>query len=269
MTIDTANPAAQAIEGDNLDDVMQIDYAPPAPVAFGHCMVSTRKVVLQKGAPRGRADYNPAVHKPAQMRTEITISIAPLPGSNSQYPTERTFLAESEDWTKVTKASLIAMGKPISAVHDAFVQAELIGMRQYDKKNPDGTPQLNADGSAVKATATAIGFKAIYPDEATCLAAYEERFGGGGGEPAETQAHLPTAAPAVSAQQAGNDAERNTALQFLTPLWNGANGNRDLFLQQVRETPLVAKYFYDKAADTYAPEVTALCGDAPAAAAAS
>lgn len=253
----TANQGTPAQDVDDLDRVMGIDYVPPAPVAYGHCMVSTRKVVLQQGAPMGRADFDNQVHKPEQMRTEITISIAPLAGTRTQFETTRSFLAESEDWGKVVKPSLVKMGLGLKGVNNRFVRAELVPTRQYQKRDPQSRqPMLAPDGKPVMATATALAFTNVYDDEGACLVAHRAQFGGDGTDvpPAGTQPGM----PGIAESEPVNETERATALQILKAMAQGANGNAALLHGQVKSTPLLAKYYYDAGTDAFAPEVAAL-----------
>lgn len=197
---------------------------------FGQVQTDVWFCVLEKG--RGKVVFDPAVHRDDQRCTAITMKLTPL---NPQYRTmERGLIAESQEWTKVVKPSLVARSTDLRTINGQWAQIQMV---------PFGGTYTNAAGETRDRTAWM--FVGIYPTEEACVAAqdafWSERRGG-----------VATDTPAPT----GPSPEKLTAQKFLPALW--AQSKRDVtkFAALLAGNPLTSKYF-----TLESPEVLALLGD--------
>lgn len=170
--------------------------------------------------------------KPLRRNTSIDLKLEPITEQPST-AFERSVMAEYGEWVKFILPSLKDIGvTSLEALHGAWVQIEFAstGETYIDKRSGEAK-----DSKTWK-------FVAIYPDEATCRAAYQEARGES------------AAAAQATAQTNGNgngNRERETAEKFLKPYvqkaWQQSGGDLDKargeLATMIAGQVLLAKFF--------------------------
>lgn len=201
---------------------------------------------IKKGQPKVAFD---AGQHPIENRfTQIDLSINPLPEQNvtNAKATERHLIAEYNDWVKIVLPSLKAVGLSLKELNGKFVKIECV---------TNGKQYKNSAGETKDETVFRLA--AVFADESACRADY---FAAGnvdrrGGSTGPTEAN---AQPAATHQPAtGNDAEKATALQFLTAIVKGEAKTEtdptklyDKVGAKIAGYPLVSKYFTIQSPET-------------------
>ncbi len=210
---------------DVYDSWNEAENAKPRPkVFFGHCAARSQPVVLQKGSPA--QPFNLNLHRTEDRRTQVVISIQPLPGSRYMDPIERNMLVESNEWAKIVLPSIHDIGIKPRDINGLYVQAEMIPVRDYIKK--DGTP----------GQATVPKFIAIYPSEQLCRDAQEALYGkqeptsdySGPAAPSTATPSAPATTPNAGMTEAAQDA-------LLAALWKASGENEDQMGKLLAATP--------------------------------
>lgn len=218
---------------DLLDEVMNPNYAEGPRSFFGRFDVDVHYVALVKGV--GRVDFDPNVHKAEQRCTAIDMSITQLdPGR----PTiERSVIAESKEWAKLTLPTLQALGVKIRDIVGRYVRVETA---------PTGETYVNKQGETKEKTA--LKFVQIFESESECREASEIYWSSRRMDQGDTGA-----APATESAAAGN--ERETARKFLPVLVKQAGGDVAKLDELIKKNPIVSRHF-----DVSSPEVVELVG---------
>ncbi len=212
------------------------DAEPRQPIYWGNLVADAYFVILEKGI--GRLPFDPEIHPPGRRCTAVDLSLLCITEQNMQTPIERQVIAESGEWTKFIKPSILELGFEPQELNGRFVKVKMV---------PTGRKYTNSNGE--EREASTFKFLEVFADENECIADYLS----GEVEEPEEETELATQ-PAPAAQpQAGNgneNGEKETALQFLKVLVDSAvNGQTDLKVVQktlagsLETTPLVAKYF--------------------------
>ena len=191
---------------------------------FGHCTAQSFGVVLQKGSLP--TPFNEHQHRLEDRRTRVEISIQPLAGSRFMDPIKRDMLVESNEWAKITLPSIHDIGIKPRDINGLYVQAEMIPVRDYIKK--DGTP----------GQATVPKFIAIYPSEQLCRDAQEALYGkqeptsdySGPAAPSTATPSAPATTPNAGMTEAAQDA-------LLAALWKASGENEDQMGKLLAATP--------------------------------
>jgi len=211
---------------------------------YGQVSISAFKCVLVKG--QGRVPYDPNVHgQRARTSTAIEFTVAhvdpvmPLIG--------RGTVNWAQDFKKVIRPSIEVLVPTIASIKGLTV-GQFNPLREFNGMWATGllTPQPDND------VFTCLKFDGIFPDEATCRAAYEADTGAEvGGSPV---ADLPFNEPEKV------DPMRATLAAFLPNLWKQAQGAAadpsGVVIEMARlleASSLLKQYF-----DIESPEVVAL-----------
>jgi hypothetical protein len=180
---------------------------------FGQLAVDLWFCILRKG--EGKILFDPAQHRAEERRTAIDLTLAPLATAHFRNEIKRSIIAESNDWVKILRPSLLACNVDLRNLNDRFVQIEMVSTRTYK------------DANGVEKTATTPKVVAVYADESACETAaaafYSETalnsLAKGNGHPPEYANATPQ-----------NDGERAVALQFLAGMWQASGKDRTKFL---------------------------------------
>jgi hypothetical protein len=221
--------AQQTTSTDSFDDAMKATYTPPSRRIFGQVAVDTFPCTFEKNNEEKMVKvlFDAGRHSQDSKRTSVNITITPLPGSPAKFDTNRDMLAESKEWAQITKPSLLALNTDLRAINGKWASAELVPAGEYTKK-----------GTTEKKTLTALKFIAVYNSEEECQRA-SSLFWAYKAVNSDTANTQPATPPAANV----NDPNRNTALQFLRPLWGQANGDVNAFAALLAGNPLTSKYF--------------------------
>lgn len=204
---------------DPMQSAMETELRPRT--YFGQVQTQAYYAALVKKV--GKVPFDPNQHSTDQRVTAIEISISPLPGGPIDNPIDRELIAESSDWTKVIKPSLLALSTDLRSINGKWAQVQLIPVGTYTKKD-----------TGEEKTRTMFKFVALYDTEDACRAASDAFFH-------KSDAPAPTAAPAPVAN--GNNAERAAAAKFLAPLWNASGKDITKFATMIANQPPLAKHF--------------------------
>lgn len=229
---------------------------------YGKLDISGRKVVLEKGYPGGKRDFDPQVDDPDLERLSIKLTITPV-SDRATRNFEREFLSNSAE-ADLYKQSAQGLGfKPLELLGQ-YVRADLVEDPRLGTF-PDRT-------TGATRTRSAPVIREVFPDEATCKEAADARYGGGPRvTPANTAADwgVPTTkgpASAVTTNTATTIAPpanggsvpqmaRDTAVHFLPGLLKTCGGDPEKFLQALAQNRLLSQHF-----DANSPEVQKLLG---------
>jgi hypothetical protein len=204
--------------------------APPTYTYFGQCFTDAQLVAFEEtgetkanGKPKKRmVPFDADRHE--RSVAKIDIEVVPLPEHNAQFNVEQSVPSFDRRWHSHTKKSLDTLGHTGADVNEQWVQVE---------KRPTGKKYSYVkNGERISGDETALIFLAVYPDEATCRAAYSEKFGAGNQE-------ATTEVPANS----NGGAEKETAKAFLPALWAQANGDLVKMQELLESNPLTGKFF--------------------------
>lgn len=202
---------------DPMQSAMETELRPRT--YFGQVQSQAYYAALVKGT--GKVPFDPAQYSADKRVTAIEISLTPLPGGPVDNPIDRELIAESNDWAKVVKPSLLALSTDLRSINGKWAQVQLIPVGTYVKK-----------GTGEEKTRTMFRFVALYDTEDACRAASDAFFH-------QTEsATAPTPAPAN-----GNDAERAAAAKFLAPLWAASGKDIGKFAQLIANQGALSKHF--------------------------
>jgi hypothetical protein len=227
---------------------------------YGKLTLEGRHVVLQKGLPGGKRDFDPEQDPEDARRMCVRLEVEPVSDrafSNFQ----REFLVSSAEGN-LFKDAVTAMGTSVNALQGAYVRLDVVEDPRLGTY-PDRT-------TGVTRTRSTGLVREIFPDEATCRAASEARYGGGGsglsggswaglaGNPSSPAAPAPSAPPMNAGKPlapeaipgVGKGLDRATAAKFFPGVWQRASGDPDAFIKELAENKVMARHF-----DPASPEV--------------
>jgi len=225
---------------------------------YGKLELNGRKVVLEKGAPMGKRDFDPDMDDPDLERLAIRITVEPV-SERATRNFEREFLSNSPE-ADLFKQSAQGLGVRVPELMGQYIRVDLVEDPRLGTFNDRTTGAPRTRSAAV--------VREVFPDEQTCREASDARYGGGGGA-RQTAAHagdwgVPTT-PATTAGQATNvpapkngpapTMARDTAAHFLPGLLKTCGGDPERFLQALAQNKLLAQHF-----DASSPEVQKLLG---------
>ena len=222
---------------------------------YGLLEMSGRKVVLERGAPQGKRDFDPQMDDPDQERLAIRITVHPV-SERATRNFEREFLSNSPE-ADLFKQSVQALGMRPQEVMNKYVRVDLVEDPRLGTF-PDRTT------GATRTRSTGL-VREVFPDEQTCREASDARYATGRATPANTAAdwgeavsRAPAPAPAATNGNAPVAMARDTAAHFLPGLLKSCGGDPERFLQALSTNKLLAQHF-----DADSPEVQKLLGIAP------
>lgn len=226
---------------------------------YGKLELNGRKVVLEKGAPMGKRDFDPDMDDPDLERLAIRITVEPV-SERATRNFEREFLSNSPE-ADLFKQSAQALGVRVPELMGQYIRVDLVEDPRL------GTFTDRTTGAPRTRSAAVV--REVFPDEQTCREASDARYGGGGGAK-QTATHAGdwgvTTSPATSAPVSGvapnvrvsgtpPTMARDTAAHFLPGLLKTCGGDRERFLQALGQNKLLAQHF-----DETSPEVQKLLG---------
>lgn len=219
---------------------------------FGRLDITGRKVVLEKGYPGGKRDFDPQMDDPDLERLSIKLSIEPV-SERATRNFEREFLTNSAE-ADMYKGSAQTLGfKPLELV-GKYVRADLVEDPRLGTY-PDRT-------TGATRTRSAVVVREVFPDLDTCKEAADARYGGGPrATPVNTAADWGVPSPAAPAPNGGVGARsaptmaRDTAVHFLPGLLKTCGGDPEKFLQALATNSLLSQHF-----NADSPEVQKLLG---------
>lgn len=215
----------------------QATWAPPPSAVFGRIHVTYRFVVLARGV--GKQDYDPAVHALEDRRTSIEVELQPVDPARGEV--RRDLLAESRSWTQILRPSLQAAGVTVRSLDDRFVELALV---------PDGRTYQDKTTNEKKASTT-VKLVRVFPDEASCFAAYQQRqaaFGGRGADAAGGPGGFGAAPGGGNGMVASGPPppagpSRETAARFLPALWQQAGQDVARMAELLAANQLLSAHF--------------------------
>lgn len=230
---------------------------------YGKLELNGRKVVLEKGAPMGKRDFDPDMDDPDLERLAIRITVEPV-SERATRNFEREFLSNSPE-ADLFKQSAQALGVRVPELMGQYLRVDLVEDPRL------GTFTDRTTGAPRTRSAAVV--REVFPDEQTCREASDARYGGGyaAGGARQTAAHAgdwgvtavastatTASAPAPVGERATASAPtmaRDTAAHFLPGLLKTCGGDPERFLQALAQNKLLAQHF---SADS--PEVQKLLG---------
>ena len=218
MSTATLDPMAAAVQD-----------AESAGQIFGSLEVEAAFVILKKGERKQPWHEGDSLD---ERQTEVTFRLNPLDISGLTKMVERQILSNSREWSAIVWESLRNLG--VKAL------PELRGKWAHEAMVKSGRNWTNRDGEPVEGTT--LKFLALFNTEAEAVQAYQNQFGSQPRSGSSSNGALPA-----------NDAEKNTAMQFLPALVKGANGDLTKLAQILASMSPVNKYF-----TVDSPEVQAL-----------
>lgn len=198
---------------------------------FGQVQSQAYYAALVKGV--GKVPFDPTQHSADKRVTAIEISLMPLAGGPVDNPIDRELIAESNDWAKTVKPSLLTLSTDLRGINGKWAQVQLIPVGTYVKK-----------GTGEEKVRTMFRFVALYQTEDECRAASDAFFH-------TSDAQAPTVAPAPVAN--GANAERAAAAKFLPALWAASGRDVSKFATLIAGQSALARHF-----DISSPEVAAV-----------
>lgn len=221
---------------------------------YGQLEINGRRVVLEKGAPMGKRDFDPALDDPDAERLAIRITVHPV-SERATRDFEREFLSNSPE-ADLFKQSAQALGTRVPELMGRYVRVDVVEDPRL------GTFTDRTTGAA--RTRSAPVLRELFPDEATCKEASEARYGGVGTRTPVAHAgdwgvtvggsggaQGPQGGPGKS----GGAMNRQTAAHFLPGLYATCGKDPEKFLQALTENKLLAEHFTAES-----PEVLAVLG---------
>ena len=208
---------------------------------YGLLHLTGRYVVLQKGMPGGKRDWDAATDPQEARRAAIRMIVEPV-SAGTILPYDREFLQSSVEGN-LFRDTLTGIGKTVRDVVGKYVRVDVVEDARL------GTFQDRTTGATRTRNAGVI--REVFPDEAACRRASEARYGNGGanggsaGLVGGNPTPPPPAAGAQSAQSAtgGPGLNRETAARFFPGVWQTAGGDADRFLAALAQNKIMAKHF--------------------------
>lgn len=174
------------------------------------------------------------IDDPKERRTEVSMLVNPIEETGlTNFFTRSVICSNNNEWATIVWPSLRDECKVsnLREAHLKWVKAEIV---------KTGRSYINKSGDKVENTT--FKFVALFDSKEACAADY---LGEGGTNKA--QAPINGGGHTTTEMAAEVDmsptAERDTALSFLPALVKMSNGNRDMLAQQIKGTPLIAKFF--------------------------
>jgi len=165
-------------------------------IYFGQIDFDIYPVVFQKGV-RGGIPFDPQVHKEANRRTLIKVTITPLASANVDFDcVERDFADFADEWVNITLHSiktLIPENGALRKLKAKWVKYEMVKYGTYTKNGEEKD-------------LTTYKILDFYETEEAAEAAASALYGGGNGDASEPQALT------------GKEQARKAALPFLPAL---------------------------------------------------
>ena len=231
---------------------------------YGKLEMAGRKVVLEKGAPMGKRDFDPQMDDPDAERLAIRITVHPV-SERATRNFEREFLSNSPE-ADLFKQSVQALGMRPQEVMNQYVRVDLVEDPRLGtfQDRTTGAPRTRSTGLV----------REVFPDEQTCREASDARYAPSGratpaghaGDWGVALAGSGSADAPAKNTAPGTEAPvkmaRETAAHFLPGLLKSCGGDPERFLQALSTNKLLAQHF-----DADSPEVRTLLGitpDAPA-----
>ena len=228
---------------------------------YGKLTLQGRYVVLQKGAPGGKRDFEPDSDPDEAKRMCVRVEVEPV-SDRAFNNFQREFLVSSAEGD-LFRDSVTALGTTINA----------LAMGPYVRLDVVEDPRLGTfpdRTTGVTRTRSTGLVREIFPDEATCRAASEARYGGGGaglaggswaglaGNPSSPAPAAPASPPMNAGKPTAPEAipgvgkglDRATAAKFFPGVWQRASGDPDAFVKELAENKVMARHF-----DPTSPEV--------------
>ena len=244
--------AQTPISDDPFESANQAKERPAGPrTYFGQMRVDVWYCALVKG--QGKVPFDPGQYSQDQRCTAIDLALSAI-GNNRSYEVKRELIAESRDWARIVKPSLVALAIDLRGLNDRWVQAELV---------PTGQTYIDKEG--IKKDRTTLKFLAVYQDENECRVGMGQYFAAikAAGEAAhgpqaefEAATQAPAPKPANGNGTAAPDPERATAAKFLPSLWASAKAGGDgaitRFGEMLAKNPVLSKHFTMDSAEVQA-----------------
>lgn len=224
----TASPPPPPPSDDPIAAAEQATWAPLPSAVFGRIAVAVRFVVLARGV--GKQAYDPAAHPLEDRRTAIEVELQPVDPARGEV--RRDLLAESRSWTQILRPSLQQAGVTLRELDGRFVELALV---------PDGRTYQDKTTNEKKQSTT-LKLVRVFPDEASCFAAYQARQGGFGGAP-DLTARTGGNGMVASGPPAPAGPSRETAAKFLPALWQQAGQDVARMAELLRANQLLSAHF--------------------------
>ena len=227
---------------------------------YGKLALAGRYVILQKGLPGGKRDFDPEQDPEDAKRMCVRVEVEPV-SDRSFSNFQREFLVSSAEGD-LFRDAVTALGTTVQALAQGpYVRLDVVEDPRLGSY-PDRTTGVTRQRS------TGL-VRELFPDEAACRAAAEARYGGGSGaqgswaglagnpaSPPSPATQGPTVGPAtgpvkpesIPGVQRGVD--RATTAKFFPGLWQRAAGDPDAFLRELGNNKVMTKHF-----DPTSPEV--------------
>lgn len=224
---------------------------------YGLLELSGRKVVLEKGAPMGKRDFDPSMDDPDMERLAIRLTVSPV-SERATRNFEREFLSNSPE-ADLFKQSAQTLGLRVPELMGKYVRVDLVEDPRLGTFNDrtTGAPRTRSTGLV----------REVFPDEQTCREASDARYSTARPAPAGHAGDwgvsvMPVTAvagaPATGNGAAAPTMARDTAAHFLPGLLQTCGGDPERFLQALAQNRLLAQHF-----NADSPEVQKLLGIAP------
>ncbi len=209
---------------------------------YGKIDLAGRYVVLQKGYPGGKRDFDPTLDPEDARRMSVRLLIEPIDPSAAR-PFEREFLAYSAEGD-LFRDALSSIGTTLKDLHDTkpYVRVDVVEDPRLGTF-PDRTT------GATRTRSTGL-VREVFPSEAACRQAAEARYGGREQTiagmpvtPPQGAGPLPSGgAPGPANKQAGG-VDRATAAKFFPGIWQRAGGDPEKFLTEMRGNKVMNLHF--------------------------
>jgi hypothetical protein len=217
---------------------------------YGRIDLAGRYVVLQKGYPGGKRDFDPTLDPEDARRMSVRVLIEPIDPSAAR-PFEREFLAYSAEGD-LFRDALTGIGTTLKDLHDTkpYVRVDVVEDPRLGTF-PDRTT------GATRTRSTGL-VREVFPSEDACRAAAEARYGGrertvagmpwsppAAGNGPLPSGGAPATAPAAAApanKQAGG-IDRATAAKFFPGIWQRAGGDVEKFLAEMGTNKVMVTHF--------------------------
>lgn len=222
----------------------------PAPLAvYGRAHADAGFFSVPTG---GRKEpYDAQRHALEDRRTIVTIEV--LPVDPARFPVKRELFAQSKNWTEILRPSLQACGVTVRDLDGKYVEMVVV---------PDGRKYQDPSTGETKASTT-VKLVRVFPDEASCFAAYQERqaaFRGRGGDAGGGPSGFTAAGGGGNGMVASGPPppagpSRETAAKFLPALWTQAGQDVARMAELLASNQLLSAHF-----QIDSPEVLAIVG---------
>jgi len=213
---------------------------------YGKIDLQGRYVVLQKGYPGGKRDFDPDLDPEQARRMSVRVLVEPIdPGAAR--PFEREFLGYSAEGD-LFRDALTSIGTSLEtlAEEQPYVRVDVVEDPRLGTF-PDRTT------GATRTRSTGL-VREVFPSEDACRAAAQARYGGFGGRD-QTIAGMPSTPPAPAPSPSGGAVspgapnqqkggiDRATAAKFFPGIWQRAGGDPDKFLEEMQQNKVMLLHF--------------------------